>query len=81
MARIPEGATLIANSVSKAPGFSIGNVHVMAGVPSIMQAMLDALAPTLATGRKMHVALAAGGHEGRRHRRAVRRGAGALSRT
>jgi molybdenum cofactor synthesis domain-containing protein len=53
MARIPEGATLIENAVSKAPGFSIGNVHVMAGVPAIMQAMLDALAPRLATGRKM----------------------------
>jgi molybdenum cofactor synthesis domain-containing protein len=53
MARIPHGATLIPNSVSKAPGFTIGNVHVMAGVPSIMHAMLDALGPTLATGRKM----------------------------
>ena len=53
MARIPAGAALIANSVSKAPGFTIGNVHVMAGVPAIMQAMLDALAPTLPTGRKM----------------------------
>jgi molybdopterin-biosynthesis enzyme MoeA-like protein len=53
MARIPAGATLIANSVSKAPGFTIGNVHVMAGVPNIMHAMLDALAPTLQTGRKM----------------------------
>jgi molybdenum cofactor synthesis domain-containing protein len=53
MARIPAGATLIENAVSKAPGFSIGNVHVMAGVPAIMQAMLDALAPRLATGRKM----------------------------
>ena len=53
MARIPAGATLIENSVSKAPGFSIGNVHVMAGVPNIMHAMLDALAPRLATGRKM----------------------------
>lgn len=53
MARIPAGADLIANSVSKAPGFSIGNVHVMAGVPAIMQAMLDALAPSLATGTKM----------------------------
>ena len=65
MARIPAGATLIANSVSKAPGFSIGNVHVMAGVPSIMHAMLDALAPTLTTGRKMHSrSLAAGLKEG-----------------
>ena len=53
MARIPAGAELIPNSVSKAPGFSIGNVHVMAGVPAIMQAMLDALAPRLATGTKM----------------------------
>jgi len=53
MARIPEGADLIANSVSKAPGFRIGNVHVMAGVPSIMQAMLDVVAPTLRTGVKM----------------------------
>lgn len=41
MARIPEGATLIANPVSKAPGFQIGNVFVMAGVPSIMRAMLE----------------------------------------
>jgi molybdenum cofactor synthesis domain-containing protein len=53
MARVPEGASLIENAVSKAPGFSIGNVHVMAGVPSIMQSMLDALAPRLATGKKM----------------------------
>ena len=53
MARIPEGADLIENKVSKAPGFRIENVHVMAGVPSIMQAMMDALAPTLKTGKKM----------------------------
>lgn len=53
MARIPEGADLIDNKVSIAPGFRIGNVHVMAGVPAIMQAMLDAIAPTLRTGRKM----------------------------
>ncbi|WP_289035795.1 molybdopterin-binding protein [uncultured Roseibium sp.] len=53
MARIPEGANLIDNPVSKAPGFRIENVHVMAGVPSIMQAMVDAIAPTLKTGRKM----------------------------
>jgi molybdenum cofactor synthesis domain-containing protein len=53
MARIPAGAELIANSVSKAPGFIIGNVHVMAGVPSIMQAMLDVVAPTLKTGVRM----------------------------
>jgi len=53
MARIPDGADLIANSVSKAPGFNLGNVYVMAGVPSIMQAMLDVVAPTLKTGVKM----------------------------
>lgn len=41
MARIPVGASLIANPVSSAPGFKINNVHVMAGVPRIMQAMLD----------------------------------------
>jgi len=53
MARIPEGADLIVNSVSAAPGFRIGNVHVMAGVPVIMRAMLEAIAPTLRGGRKM----------------------------
>ncbi|QDB79261.1 competence/damage-inducible protein A [Georgenia wutianyii] len=50
MARIPDGATLIANDVSGAPGFSLGNVHVMAGVPSIFRAMLDALLPGLQAG-------------------------------
>ncbi len=53
MARIPAGADLILNKVSAAPGFRIGNVHVMAGVPAIMQAMLDEVAPTLETGVKM----------------------------
>ncbi len=53
MARIPEGADLIPNSVSAAPGFRIGNVHVMAGVPVIMKAMLEAIAPTLKGGRKV----------------------------
>lgn len=53
MARIPEGADLIENTISKAPGFRIGNVFVMAGVPSIMQAMLDNIAPTLETGARM----------------------------
>jgi molybdenum cofactor synthesis domain-containing protein len=53
MARIPEGATLVANKVSGAPGFWIGNVVVMAGVPSIMQAMLDEVAPKLKTGTKL----------------------------
>jgi molybdenum cofactor synthesis domain-containing protein len=50
MARIPHGATLILNSVSKAPGFRIENVHVMAGVPKVMNAMMDEIAPTLMRG-------------------------------
>jgi molybdenum cofactor synthesis domain-containing protein len=53
MARVPKGADLILNKVSAAPGFRIGNVHVMAGVPAIMQAMLDEVAPTLKTGIKL----------------------------
>ncbi|MAY60761.1 MAG: competence/damage-inducible protein A [Rhizobiales bacterium] len=53
MARMPEGAVHIANPVSVAPGFVIGNVHVMAGVPSVFQAMLDNVMPTLRTGRKL----------------------------
>src|SRR5262245_5803325 len=53
MARIPAGADLILNKVSAAPGFRIGNVHVMAGIPSVMQAMLDEVAPTLKTGVKL----------------------------
>ncbi|MEM7777877.1 MAG: molybdopterin-binding protein [Pseudomonadota bacterium] len=54
MARIPDGADLIENTVSIAPGFMLGNVVTMAGVPKIMQAMLDAATPKLRTGRKMH---------------------------
>jgi molybdenum cofactor synthesis domain-containing protein len=53
MARIPHGADLIVNKVSSAPGFRIGKVFVMAGVPNIMQAMLDEVAPTLKTGTKL----------------------------
>jgi molybdopterin-biosynthesis enzyme MoeA-like protein len=53
MARIPKGAVLVENKVSGAPGFRIENVIVMAGVPSIMQAMLDAAAPGLKTGAKI----------------------------
>ncbi|OQM76603.1 competence/damage-inducible protein A [Manganibacter manganicus] len=53
MARMPRGAEHIDNPVSQAPGFRIGNVHVMAGVPSIFQAMLDNVVPTLKTGTKM----------------------------
>jgi molybdenum cofactor synthesis domain-containing protein len=55
MARIPLGAELIENSMSKAPGFMIGNVIVMAGVPIIMHAMLDAAAPRLRTGARVLV--------------------------
>jgi molybdenum cofactor synthesis domain-containing protein len=53
MARIPAGADLVENSVSKAPGFFIGNVVVMAGVPRIMEAMLAAVTPRLRTGPKL----------------------------
>jgi molybdenum cofactor synthesis domain-containing protein len=60
MATMPRGASLIENAVSVAPGFTIGNVHVMAGVPRIMQAMMDVLVPTLEGGppiasRAVHV--------------------------
>ena len=50
MARIPDGAALIDNPVSRAPGFSIRNVHVMAGVPSVFQAMLASVLPGLTGG-------------------------------
>jgi len=53
MARIPVGASLIENVVTGAPGFKIENVHVMAGVPIIMRAMLESIAPTLKGGKKM----------------------------
>lgn len=61
MARIPAGAELIENPISKAPGFRIGNVIVMAGVPSIMQAMLDAVSPTLQTGVRLTIETVDGG--------------------
>ena len=47
MARVPQGATLVENPVSVAPGFCMGNVYVMAGVPKIMNAMLENILPTL----------------------------------
>jgi molybdenum cofactor synthesis domain-containing protein len=53
MARIPEGAELVENQISVAPGFMLDNVIVMAGIPSIMQVMLDAVTPRLRTGKKM----------------------------
>lgn len=51
MARVPVGARLIQNAVSAAPGFSIGNTHVMAGVPEVFRGMVDWLIPQLAAGR------------------------------
>ena len=53
MARIPEGAALVVNKVSGAPGFWIGNVITMAGIPTVMQSMLDEVAPKLKTGTKL----------------------------
>ena len=50
MARIPDGAALIENPVSVAPGFTIGNVHVMAGVPSVFEAMVASVLPGLTGG-------------------------------
>src|SRR6201995_1312305 len=50
MARIPDGAALVTNAVSGAPGFHIGNVYVMAGVPMVMRAMLESIAPDLPRG-------------------------------
>lgn len=67
MATMPRGARLIENAASIAPGFSIGNVHVMAGVPAIMRAMFEALAPTLPGGTPIVSAAvhAHGAQEGR----------------
>jgi molybdopterin-biosynthesis enzyme MoeA-like protein len=53
MANIPEGGDLIDNPISHAPGFRIGNVYVMAGVPKIMQAMFDGVRGSLKGGAKM----------------------------
>src|SRR5215510_14885774 len=53
MARSPDGAELIQSATILAPGFKIGNVIVMAGVPSIMQAMMDIVAPKLKSGVRM----------------------------
>lgn len=65
MARIPAGAELVANPVTKAPGFWVENVIVMAGVPSIMQGMLDAVGPRLEQGARMlSAAIVAGLKEG-----------------
>ena len=56
MAEVPEGATLIPNAISVAPGFRMENVFVFAGVPRIMQAMLDAALPHLVGGATVHSA-------------------------
>jgi molybdenum cofactor synthesis domain-containing protein len=65
MARVPEGATLIDNPISKAPGFTVANVHVMAGVPAIFEAMLAGLLPRLTGGQPLFTeAIEAGRPEG-----------------
>jgi len=53
MAHVPKGASLVTNPISGAPGFRIGNVFVLAGVPQIMQAMFDGVAGSLRGGRPM----------------------------
>ena len=53
MARIPDGAALIDNPVSVAPGFTIENVHVMAGVPAVFQAMVASVLPGLTGGQPL----------------------------
>ena len=53
MTRVPVGGEVVLNRISAAPGFRIGNVIVMAGIPSVMQAMLDYVAPQLKTGARM----------------------------
>lgn len=66
MARIPHGATLVANPVSGAPGFQTGNVFTMAGVPSIARAMLEDIGPRLESGAVVHslTVRGQGGQEG-----------------
>ena len=53
MTRVPEGGELVLNKISGAPGFRIGNVIVMAGIPTVMQAMLEYVTPQLKTGARM----------------------------
>lgn len=53
MARVPFGAALVRNAMSVAPGFQIGNVFVMAGIPAVMQAMLEDIRPRLIAGAKL----------------------------
>ncbi len=72
MARIPAGADLVVNEVSVAPGFRIGNVIVMAGVPSIMESMLHSATAVLQTGAKVRVRVHRRFTCGRRDCRTVR---------
>jgi molybdopterin-biosynthesis enzyme MoeA-like protein len=53
MTRVPAGGELVLNKISAAPGFRVGNVIVMAGIPQVMQAMLEYVTPQLKTGAKM----------------------------
>ncbi|MEI9931100.1 MAG: hypothetical protein WDM89_11290 [Rhizomicrobium sp.] len=69
MARIPFTAELVKNSASAAPGFRIGNVFVMAGVPMIMRAMLEDIEPKLQRGAIVHSQTVLGAHCGRKNRR------------
>ncbi|MFD2208037.1 competence/damage-inducible protein A [Kiloniella antarctica] len=65
MAHVPDGATLIENDISIAPGYRIENVFVMAGVPKIMQSMFFKLAPTLTGGKPvLSQTLSSGAKEG-----------------
>ena len=73
MSRIPAGAELVDNPISKAPGFRIGNVIVMAGVPSVMQAMLDHAIQSVRGGAVMLVeTIEAGGLPEGRYGEALR---------
>jgi molybdopterin-biosynthesis enzyme MoeA-like protein len=73
LTRIPKDVDLILNKVSGAPGFWIGNVIVMAVVPSIMQAMLDEVAPKLKIGIPMLSETVRADARERQHRDATRR--------
>ena len=77
MARVPEGAELIANPSSGAPGIRIGNVYIMAGVPHIAAAMLEALTGTLEGGRPMRFGDGRRAGAGKRRRRSAARDRGA----
>ena len=81
MARVPEGAELIPNPMSGAPGVRIGNVYILAGVPHIAASMLDALTGTLEGGRPMVSVTVGAWAAGKRGRRpAARDRAGASGR-